>query len=46
MKCLINVDRNVGSTPLIIAAKLNNTDIISLLIKNGADVNAQNMAGK
>ena len=36
------IDRN-KNTPLLIAAKNNNTEIAKLLIENGADYNAQDI---
>ena len=44
---LVNVKNNTGETPLIIATYYAHTNIISLLIKHGADVNlAETAMGK
>lgn len=42
---LVNIPKFLGKTPLHVAAKKNNPDMVSLLLKLGADVNAKTCLG-
>lgn len=42
---VVNVRTQNGTTPLIRAAKKNNLKAVKLLLKNGADINAENSKG-
>ena len=42
----VNAKDNTGKTPLHIACKSKNVDVIRFLLKNGADVNAKDNTGK
>ena len=42
----VNVEDNIGLTPIIIACKVNNTDMAKLLLDNGADVCVKSKRGE